>query len=94
PGGYTWRADSRLRLPYPLRLDPAQAEAFVRAVRCPVTLVLARAGLLAGRLQLAGLLEELPFEVHELPGGHHLHLDDEAGAQAVADCLNPFFCAP
>jgi len=94
PGGYTWRADSRLRLPYPLRLDPAQAEAFVRAVRCPVTLVLARAGLLAGRPQLAGLLEELPFEVHELPGGHHLHLDDEAGAQAVADCLNPFFCAP
>jgi len=94
PGGYTWRADSRLRLPYALRLDPAQAEAFVRAVRCPVSLVLGREGLLAGRPQLGVLLEELPFRVHELPGGHHLHLDDEAGARAVADCFKPFFAAP
>ncbi|MEE4462544.1 alpha/beta fold hydrolase, partial [Azotobacter chroococcum] len=77
PGGYTWRADSRLRLPYALRLDPAQAEAFLRAVRCPVSLVLARQGLLVGRPPVAALLKELSFEVHELPGGHHLHLDDE-----------------
>jgi len=92
-GGYTWRADSRLRLPYALRLDPAQAEAFVRALRCPVSLILADGGLLVGRPQLAGLLEKLPFEVHELPGGHHLHLDDEAGAWAVAARFEPFLCA-
>ncbi|NHN76000.1 alpha/beta hydrolase [Azotobacter chroococcum] len=94
PGGYTWRADSRLRLPYALRLDPAQAEAFLRAVRCPVSLVLARQGLLAGRPPVAALLKELSFEVHELPGGHHLHLDDEAGARAVADCFKAFFPVP
>ena len=40
------------------------------------------------------LLQDLPFEVHTLPGGHHLHLDDERGAQLVADCFNPFLRVP
>ena len=31
-----------------------------------------------------------PMTLHRLPGGHHLHLDDEQGARAVADCFNPF----
>jgi hypothetical protein len=39
-------------------------------------------------------VEALPFDVRRLPGKHHLHLDDEAGAQAVADCFNPFFVLP
>jgi hypothetical protein len=29
-----------------------------------------------------------------LPGGHHLHLNDEAGAGLVADCFNRFFAMP
>jgi hypothetical protein len=37
------------------------------------------------------LLSSVPFEVTALPGGHHLHLNDEAGARAVADCFNRFF---
>ncbi len=40
------------------------------------------------------VLEGRPFSVHRLPGGHHLHLDSVAGAQAVADCFNPFFAGP
>jgi hypothetical protein len=40
------------------------------------------------------LLQGLPFEIHRLPGGHHLHLDDDAGAQRVADCFNPFLRIP
>ena len=40
------------------------------------------------------LLESVPFEVTALPGGHHLHLNDEAGASAVADCFNRFFAVP
>ncbi len=94
PGGYTWRADSRLRLPSALRLDQAQAESFARAVGCPTCLVLAREGLLSGRPGVEALLRELPWSCHELPGGHHLHLDNEAGARAVADCLAPFFRVP
>lgn len=89
-GGYTWRSDPRLTLPSLLRLTRAQAEAFVRAVRCPVGLVLAEQGLLRDPHWLA-LLEQLPFTVWRLPGGHHLHLDDEAGAAAVADCFKALF---
>ncbi|WP_044875241.1 alpha/beta fold hydrolase [Pseudomonas sp. LFM046] len=90
-GGYTWRTDNRLTLPSPLRLTRAHALAFARAVQCPAMLVLAEQGLLEVEPRFAGLLEGLSMEVRRLPGKHHLHLDDDAGAQAVADCFNPFF---
>lgn len=88
PGGYTWRSDSRLTLHSPLRLSEAQALAFVRRVACPTRLVVAQEGMLARH---TALLEGLPFVVEYLPGGHHLHLNDESGAVLVADCFNPFF---
>lgn len=88
PGGYTWRSDSRLTLPSPSRLTRAQALSFVNAVRCPAQLVVAEEGMLA---QDKALLDSVPFAVTVLRGGHHLHLNDEAGASAVADCFNRFF---
>lgn len=91
PGGYTWRTDARLTLPSPLRLTQAHALNFVRSVECPVSLVLAEQGMLAVEPRMRALLETLPFERHHLPGGHHLHLDDEAGAQAVARVFAAFF---
>lgn len=94
PGGYTWRTDSRLTLPSPLRLSWAHAQAFVRALQCPVSLVLAEQGMMGTQSAMRSLLQDLPFEVHRLPGGHHLHLDDETGAQLVADCFNPFLRLP
>lgn len=94
PGGYTWRTDMRLTLPSPMRLTFAHAQQFLRAVQCPTCLVLAEGGQMAAEPRIAQLLQGLPFEVHHRPGGHHLHLNDEAGAQAVADCFNPFFTAP
>ncbi|MET1077319.1 MAG: alpha/beta hydrolase [Pseudomonas sp.] len=94
PGGYTWRTDSRLTLPSPLRLTREHAEAFVRRVQCPVSLVLAEQGLLLGHPSLSGLLQGLPFDLQRLAGGHHLHLDDELGAASVAACFNRFFAAP
>lgn len=91
PGGYSWRSDSRLTLPSPTRLDHDQAMAFVRRIACPARLVVAREGMLARH---TGLLEQLPFEFQTLPGGHHLHLNDEQGATLVADCFNRFFGFP
>ncbi|MBK5009586.1 alpha/beta hydrolase [Pseudomonas sp. S60] len=88
PGGYSWRSDSRLTLPSPVRLSEAQAMAYVMRVSCPVRLVVAQSGMLARNTPL---LEQLPFEQVTLPGGHHLHLNDEQGAQLVADCFNRFF---
>ena len=93
PGGYTWRSDSRLTLPSPLRLSRAQALAFARAVQCPARLLLAEGGLLQAQPDIAERLQGLPVEVQRLPGGHHLHLDDQAGALAVAHSLGPFLLA-
>lgn len=90
PGGYTWRTDARLMLPSPMRLSRAHALAFVRAVRCPVSLVLAEQGLMTGK-GMVELSQTLPFAQHRLPGGHHLHLDSDEGARAVASVFNPFF---
>lgn len=93
-GGYTWRTDPRLTLPSPLRLSPAQAEAFARALRCPATLVLAEDGLPLRDARWMALIASLPISLQRLPGGHHLHLDDESGAEAVADCFKALFAAP
>jgi len=93
PGGYTWRTDSRLTLPSPMRLTRAHAQAFVQQLSCPVSLVLAKRGMLM-EPSFSAFLEGLPFDIQQLDGGHHLHLDDEAGAKAVADCFNRFFALP
>ncbi|RAU44392.1 MULTISPECIES: alpha/beta fold hydrolase [unclassified Pseudomonas] len=91
PGGYTWRSDSRLTLPSAMRMTRVQALSFVHAIRCPVHLIVADSGMLA---QNTSLLGSVPFGVTVLPGGHHLHLNDEAGAASVADCFNRFFTVP
>ncbi|MHC2144835.1 alpha/beta hydrolase [Pseudomonas sp. 210_17 TE3656] len=91
PGGYTWRSDSRLTLPSPTRLNEAQALSFVQRVACPAMLVVAADGMLARH---TALLEQLPFTREVLPGGHHLHMNDESGATLVADCFNRFFGIP
>ncbi len=62
--------------------------AYVRRVDCPAQLVVAADGML---VRHTALLEQLPFEQVTLPGGHHLHLNDEQGAALVADCFNRFF---
>jgi pimeloyl-ACP methyl ester carboxylesterase len=91
PGGYTWRSDTRLTLPSAVRITRQQALAFVGAIRCPTQLIVAQEGMLAHN---QALLSSLPFQVSSLPGGHHLHLNDEVGAGFVADCFNRFFAAP
>ncbi len=88
PGGYSWRSDSRLTLPSAVRLSQVQAMAFVQRISCPTCLVVAADGMLARHHEL---LAQLPFEQAVLPGGHHLHLNDEPGAANVAARLNLFF---
>lgn len=93
PGGYTWRTDSRLTLPSPLRLTHAHAVAFVRNLQCPVKLVVAEQGMLLAQPNFMQLLDGLTVECQQLPGGHHLHLDDDKGAALVADCFKAFLAA-
>ncbi|NLY12516.1 MAG: alpha/beta hydrolase [Gammaproteobacteria bacterium] len=93
-GGYCWSTDARLTLPSPLRLSMAHAAAFVRAVQCPMCLVLAEEGVLLKEPDFVKFLNTLTLNVQRLPGGHHLHVDDEQGAQAVAECFQDFLTAP
>ncbi|TVT69732.1 MAG: alpha/beta hydrolase [Pseudomonas sp.] len=89
PGGYTWRTDPRLMLPSAMRLTRAHALAFVNRVACPTSLVLAEQGLMT-QPELLELVEGFPFDIRRLAGGHHLHLDDDIGAEAVARVFNSF----
>jgi len=89
PGGYTWRTDPRLMLPSAMRLTRAHALAFVSRVACPTSLVLAEQGLMM-QPELLELVESFPFDIRRLTGGHHLHLDDDIGAEAVARVFNSF----
>ncbi len=89
PGGYTWRTDPRLMLPSAMRLTRAHALAFVSRVACPTSLVLAEQGLMM-QPELLELVESFPFDIRRLVGGHHLHLDDDIGAEAVARVFNSF----
>lgn len=92
-GGYCWNTDVRLTLPSPLRLTISHAKAFVQALQCPVSLVLAEQGLLVSLpefMRFMDTLESPKMEVHRVLGGHHVHLDDEQGAQAVAECFAGF----
>lgn len=93
PGGYTWRTDPRLTLPSPLRFTRDGALNLLDSLRCPVSLVLAREGVLGRKSGVRDHLDGRPFAIEELPGGHHLHLDDEAGAEAVAAVIRPFLTA-
>lgn len=95
-GGFCWNTDVRLTLPSPLRLTISHARAFVQALQCPVSLVLAEQGLLVGVAEFMAFLEALDkpnIQTHRLLGGHHLHLDDEQGARAVAECFAAFLLA-
>lgn len=89
---FVWRCDSRLTRATPVRLDPAQARELVRAIRCPLQLLVAEAGILHDHPELAAL-EGRGWQIEALPGGHHLHLDDAVGADLVARCINRFLAA-
>ncbi|MED5432165.1 MAG: alpha/beta fold hydrolase, partial [Pseudomonadota bacterium] len=87
PGGWTWRADSRLRLTSSLRLTEEQVEGFVRAIQAPVCLILGEEGM-GGNGMFDHRLDWLPqARVVRLPGRHHLHME---APEAVATAITAF----
>ncbi len=91
-GHLTWSSDPRLKLPSALRLTEPQALAFLKRIRCQTMIVRAEKGLLASDSVLFERFRQAIEDcaLHELPGGHHLHLDDPA---PVAALLNRFLAA-
>ena len=89
PGGVTWRSDPALRLPSRVRLTEEQVLAFLRAITCPTLLIRGQQGYAFVPAGAHERLEALAScQIAELPGGHHLHLDEPG---PVAAALAGFF---
>lgn len=89
-GGYTWRADSRLRTPSAIRMSEEQVRDLLVAIQSPVLLVEGESGML--RCNKAQHIQERKpllksLTVHLLKGGHHLHLEDP---ETVAKLISSF----
>ncbi|HEY8378844.1 MAG TPA: alpha/beta hydrolase [Nannocystis sp.] len=90
-GVYRWRADARLRRPSRQRLTEAQVRAFLAAITCPTLVIRARPGMQVDEELARGRFAAIAgATLAELPGGHHVHLDDPA---AVAALVGPFLAA-
>ncbi len=85
-GGWTWRADPRLRLRSSLRLTEEQVEGFVRAIRAPTLLIVGEDGMGGAAFdhRLAWLNQ---VEVARLSGPHHLHME---APEALAERIRSF----
>lgn len=91
-GGVTWRSDPRLRGLSPLRITEEHVQAFLRRVSAPTLVIRAREGYPFDPRTLGARLDCLPdATVEELPGGHHVHLDQP---EAVAALVTPFLARP
>lgn len=88
--GWTWRTDPQLMLPSALRFSRSHALAFIEAIRSPVCLVLAKQGVFQKHPEMLGHIRGFDhIRVEEVDGGHHLHLEAQAGE--VATILDSFF---
>jgi len=74
--GYRWRSDSRLRNTSPYRMSLAQAQQFIRDIKCPVQLIYGDKGMdmVSSGIEVFGPLFE-QFSRYELTGGHHVHME-------------------
>ncbi|MFT6429449.1 MAG: pimeloyl-ACP methyl ester carboxylesterase [Halopseudomonas sp.] len=89
-GGWTWRTDPQLMLPSPMRLTSEHAVAFVEAITSPVCLVLANQGVMHEHPQVVERIDRFSHITrHDLDGGHHLHLEEQA--EEVATIFDSFF---
>ncbi|PRP93127.1 Tropinesterase [Enhygromyxa salina] len=95
-GGWTWRADPRLRIDSRMRLSEEQVHAFLTAIECPVLLVSATQGWPHnGKVVAERIAAIRDITAVEIEGRHHVHLDDPAGVAAlVIPFLKPLFEAP
>jgi len=88
-GVVEYRCDPRLRLPSLIRLTERQVRAALDQIIAPVLLISGEAGikrpLTQERVRHVKIIEQV-----ELPGGHHLHME-EPGVEAVAEALNRFY---
>jgi pimeloyl-ACP methyl ester carboxylesterase len=89
PRGYSWTFDLRLLLPSLFPFNEAMLETVLKNVNSRLCLIVGKEGIVSNILDYREKLSIFKhIEIHELPGRHHLHLDE---AESVAKILDPFF---
>lgn len=75
-GGYLWSSDARLTLPTAVRMTEDQVQDCLRAIRCPVRLLVADPPppYFTPALRDARVACVPGLQLTVLPGGHHLHM--------------------
>lgn len=89
-GGYVWTYDPKLFAPSMIKLNQDYIKAFVNAIKAPVGLLLANDGLprfYASYLEQMKQYPDIRYKL--LQGGHHLHIEEQAGE--VAAHIRDFF---
>ncbi len=86
--GFTWRADSRLRIPSALRIGEPQIRSIISNITCPALLIEAESGLLLKEdakyiQERKALVPQL--EIHQIPGSHHPHLERPAEVASLIE---------
>jgi len=88
--GYFWHSDQQLKIASAVKFSDEQADAFIRRITAPTSLIIAEEGIPRIKEYNHKSADRYPFvKVHSLPGGHHLHMEDNI--DGVADVLNDFF---
>ncbi len=86
--GVSFRFDPRLRLRSLHRFTEEQVLAFLSRIACPTLLLRANQGWPFDTEMMTARVACVPdIEVHQMDGGHHVHMDD---AEAVAQVLARF----
>ena len=79
-GGFTWRADQRLKAPSDVRYTIDQVRAFVARATAPVLMFRATRSPFGGMAEYEEILPAFRgLEVVRLDGGHHLHMEGAEG---------------
>jgi pimeloyl-ACP methyl ester carboxylesterase len=88
-GGFVWRHDPRVRWGSPLRLTEEQLLAFLERIACPSVFVWAKEGYPWGdEIMQKRAATVKGLVVHQIEGGHHVHLDHpESVAPLVVELL-------
>lgn len=87
--GWYWHIDERLKAASAMKMSVEHNRAFLQAVACPVTVVLAKKGW-ADNDEMQQIRSAYPhFDWQLVEGHHHLHMDKQA-REVAALCLNAF----
>lgn len=88
--GYTWRADSRLRVATPIRMSEPHFQQIIPEITASVLLIEGDSGLLVDKEVQARKLLFKDLEQYCLSGGHHVHLEQ---TENCANKIQTFFAS-